>query len=183
MDQAPVLAISLIGCALVLLTGAWRVRWPQPLMVLGIGLFLSATALAALADDQHWSDLDGDQWELLVLCLSGALCVVGGGPVTALVFGLVDGGAKDLPGSMDRAGETLRGGAWIGVLERTAIFGAILSGWPEGLALVLALKGLGRYPELRSQEHSGIAERFIIGSFSSALWATACAGTASLLLN
>ena len=43
----------------------------------------------------------------------------------------------------------LRGGAWIGGLERAAVFAALASGWPEGLAVVLALKGLGRYSELR----------------------------------
>lgn len=182
MEQDPVLATSLVGCSLVLLAGAWRVRWPQPLVLLGISLLVAASVLAALGDDHRWRGLDGSRWETLVLVLAGTLAVVGGGPVTTLVFGLVDGGAKDVPGSMDRAGEILRGGAWIGVLERAAIFGAVVSGWPEALALVLALKGLGRYPELRNQEHSGIAERFIIGSFSSALWATACAGTAALLL-
>jgi len=181
VEQATVLATSLIGCTLVLLAGAWRVRWPRPLVVLGLGLFVAATLLAA-PEDSHPGDI-AEGWATTILCLTGALAVIGGGPVTAMVFDLVDGRATEVPGSMDRAGEILRGGAWIGVLERAAIFGAIVSGWPEGLALVLALKGLGRYPELRNQEHTGIAERFIIGSFSSALWATGCAGGAALLLN
>ena len=49
-----------------------------------------------------------------------------------------------------------------------------------GLAIVLAVKGLGRYPELRSQEDTGAAERFIIGTFTSVLWAVACVGVAVL---
>ena len=43
----------------------------------------------------------------------------------------------------------LRGGAWVGYLERAAISATLLAGWPEGMALVLAVKGVGRYPELR----------------------------------
>jgi hypothetical protein len=52
---------------------------------------------------------------------------------------------------------------------------------------VLALKGLGRYSELRGQPgdaaaSGGVAERFIIGTFASVLWACACAGTYLSLL-
>jgi hypothetical protein len=38
---------------------------------------------------------------------------------------------------------------------------------------VLAVKGVGRYHELGA---AGAAERFIIGTFASVLWASACAG-------
>ena len=111
------------------------------------------------------------------------VAVLGGGPITATVLWLVDRGSSR-PDSMARAGEVLRGGAWIGVFERAAVFATLVAGWPEGLAVVLALKGLGRYSELRGApqdaEHPGItggvAERFIIGTFASVLWATACAG-------
>jgi hypothetical protein len=80
------------------------------------------------------------------------------------------------------AGEVLRGGAWIGALERGAVYAALVAGWPEGVALTLGLKGLGRYPELRNQEHTGTAERFIIGTFASVLWAAGCAGVLHLVL-
>jgi hypothetical protein len=81
------------------------------------------------------------------------------------------------PGPADP--DILRGGAWIGVLERAAVAGTLLAGWPEGLAVILAVKGLGRYNELRSTPAA--AERFIIGSLASALWAIACVGVAVLL--
>src|SRR3546814_12609776 len=80
-------------------------------------------------------------------------------------------------GSMRQAGGVLRGGGWIGGLERTAVFASVVAAWPSGLAIILALKGLGRYAELRSST-PGAAERFIIGTFASVLWAIACAGTA-----
>src|SRR6187397_634100 len=68
----------------------------------------------------------------------------------------------------------LRGGTWIGVLERLLITGGILVGSPEVIAVVIAVKGLGRYPELRETEQElrgGVAERFIIGTLTSFLWA------------
>ncbi len=64
-------------------------------------------------------------------------------------------------------------GLWIGVLERTAVFVSLVAAFPEGIAIALAVKGFGLYPRLRAP---GAGERFIIGTFASVLWATACAG-------
>ena len=76
----------------------------------------------------------------------------------------------------------LRGGAWIGALERLAVFAGLAAGFPEGVAIVLALKGVGRFPDLRhDQAHGGTTERFIIGTFTSVLWAAACAGMVALV--
>lgn len=75
-------------------------------------------------------------------------------------------------GSFDEeAVQTLRGGTWIGILERLAITGCLLAGYPAGIAIVVAIKGLGRYPELR--EHPAGAERFMIGTLASMIWAGA----------
>ena len=103
------------------------------------------------------------------------VAVVGGGPVTTAVLGLADGRDEGAVGTA-HAEQVLRGGAWIGAFERVAVFSTLAAGWPEGLAVVLALKGLGRYSELRSHEAGGVAERFLIGTFASTLWAVACAG-------
>jgi len=107
--------------------------------------------------------------------LAACLAVAGGGLVTTQVFGFVED-----PDKVREASAVLRGGAWIGALERLAVYVALVAGWPPGLAIVLAVKGLGRYPELRNQEDTGVAERFIIGTFASVLWAVACAGVAVL---
>lgn len=69
----------------------------------------------------------------------------------------------------------LRGGAIIGVLERLAVCLAVLAGQPVAIAYVVAIKGLGRFAELK--ETPVAAERFIIGTLTSLLWA---AGTAAL---
>ncbi|MCB7137575.1 hypothetical protein [Cellulosimicrobium marinum] len=63
----------------------------------------------------------------------------------------------------------LRGGTWIGFLERFAITGCLLAGYPSGIAFVVAVKGLGRYPELR--EHPVASERFVVGTLASMSWA------------
>jgi hypothetical protein len=86
------------------------------------------------------------------------------------------------PLHLESAGSVLRGGAWIGYLERGAVAATLLAGFPEGVALVLAVKGVGRYPELRDAGRGADApEEFIIGTLASLLWATAAAGTAVLL--
>lgn len=116
---------------------------------------------------------------VLVVALFGVVAVAGGGLATKLVFRSVDRHDSTAePAGVVRAASILRGGAWIGVLERLAIYAGLVASWPEAIAIVLAVKGLGRYPELRSGEASAVAERFIIGTFVSVLWACACAGLA-----
>lgn len=75
--------------------------------------------------------------------------------------------------SIIAAGKHLSGGVWIGLLERLGIFAALLAHFPEGIAMVLGIKGLARYPELQATD-TAAAERFIIGTFTSVL--VACAG-------
>lgn len=63
----------------------------------------------------------------------------------------------------------LRGGTWIGILERLAVTGLILVGYPGGIAILVAIKGLGRYPELK--DNPGASERFVVGTLASIVWA------------
>lgn len=73
----------------------------------------------------------------------------------------------------------LRGGAIIGVLERLAVCLAILGGQPVAIAYVVAIKGLGRFAELK--ETPVAAERFIIGTLASMLWAAGIAALTKIL--
>ncbi len=178
--------VVLVNATVLAVTASWLLpgaasRVAASFVVAGLaGIGLVAVLHGHLADAS--SVLTG--WLLVAFSL---LAVLGGGPVTAMVLWLVD--RNDRPGPAGRAdglegaaaGEVLRGGAWIGVFERAAVFAALVAGWPEGLAVVLALKGLGRYSELRADASSSgglgvVAERFTIGSFSSLLWACASAG-------
>jgi hypothetical protein len=175
------LVMALMAFGAVAAAVAWssplaRRIWAPPSLV----LLVAAGILAATVGPEV---AIGDGQEILIVVLGGLLAVAGGGPVTALVFDLVD--RREPPAqNLEHAGHVLRGGAWIGVLERIAIYATLVAGWPEGLAIVLAVKGLGRYPELRAAEdgvRTGAAERFIIGTFASVLWACGCAGVVVLV--
>lgn len=110
--------------------------------------------------------------------VAAVLAVTGGGLVVTAIFDAIDRESR-AAASIASAGDILRGGAWIGALERIAVFGALVARSPEGVAIVLAIKGLGRYPELGrdagTSASRAVAERFIIGTLASFVWAGACA--------
>lgn len=122
---------------------------------------------------------------LAVLVVVGALAVsaLGGLPLATAVLRLAEhsSDARPADGSVPEAEDsTLRGGTWIGVLERLAVTACLAAGYPAGIAFVIAVKGLGRYPELR--QHPEVSERFVIGTFASMLWAVAVGALARLLV-
>lgn len=116
------------------------------------------------------------------MCACGA--VAGNGVIRALLRRIDDGGARvaAAQGTLMGAQKELPGGRWIGILERIAVYVSIVAGFPTGIAVALAVKGLGRYPELRAEkegrEAARVGELFIIGTFASVLWAAAWAGVA-----
>lgn len=59
----------------------------------------------------------------------------------------------------------LRGGRWIGRIERFAATLAFLAGYPAAIAIIVAIKGLGRYPEIRKSPRA--SEKFVIGTLTS----------------
>lgn len=148
-----------------------------------VGPPLSVAALGAAAVVASTVEaLSAGRWATTVLVtLAGLLAVVGGGPVTTRVFASVDR-QESTRGTLDAAGQVLRGGAWIGALERLAVFAGLAAGFPEGVAVVLALKGVGRFNDLKGDAASAATERFIIGTFTSVLWAAGCAGVVALVL-
>jgi len=166
---------ALLALALVPALWGWLGRWQAASAALGVLLLAVAAALALTGEATAGSDVG----RTVALGLTLALAVAGGGPLTTLVFAAVD--RQDHNRDVVEAADSLRGGAWIGLLERAGVFATLAAGWPDGLAIVLGLKALGRYPELRSGDNPGIAERFIIGTFTSVLWASACAGVAILV--
>lgn len=189
-----VVAIVIVAL-LVALTGlAWLPSADGPWRrgaVTGLGAGLAVLGLVAVLHGPVVASAAPTALHGSLLVGLFVVAVAGGGPVTAAVLRLAD--SKDagrLRGI--HAEQVLRGGAWIGAFERAAVFAALVAGWPEGLAVVLALKGLGRYSELRADaggpgsaaapDTGGVAERFIIGTFSSVLWAVACAGVLAGLM-
>lgn len=114
--------------------------------------------------------------------------VFGGTPVSTAILRLSDR-RVDVPDSSeppdpsddddghdkDRASpatpDVLPGGAMVGLLERGGILAFLLEGSPEGVVLILAVKGVGRFGELRQPS---APERFIVGTLASVLWVLMC---------
>ena len=117
--------------------------------------------------------------------LLALLGIVAGSPITIAVLGFSSRGTsrpvdgqhggivvnEGIAPEVHRA-EVLRGGTIIGYLERLTLIAAIVLGHLEIVAVLIAVKGLGRFSELDSPE---IRERFIIGTLVSLVWAGACA--------
>lgn len=58
-------------------------------------------------------------------------------------------------------------GKYIGWLERSLMITFMVTGYPEGIGLLLAAKALVRYPEIKSDEKGHFAEYFLIGTLTS----------------
>lgn len=175
--------LTTAGLVLALLA----VRSPRTGTVAGSAATLAVAVVLGLA-------LEGDASPLVVGYLglvAVVLAVLGGGSASTVVLALATRGSvppgayggilvaprgqEDDPSALRRpTREVLRGGATIGMLERLAVVAVILAGYPEALAVVIAIKGVGRFSELG--EAAEARERFIIGTLVSWLWAATCAG-------
>lgn len=124
-------------------------------------------------------------FQITATVLLMSIGVIGGSPLVLVVLELAGSGSvplgdhggilvsNDGATTIDR--EILRGGMTIGYLERLIIMGAALLGQFAAVAIVVAVKGLGRFSEL---ENSAARERFIIGTLVSIVWAAACVAPA-----
>ncbi|MBM7050625.1 hypothetical protein [Rothia sp. ZJ1223] len=65
------------------------------------------------------------------------------------------------------------GGRLIGIFERLAVVMALVTSQTSLLAVIVAIKGLARYPDIESGHLA--AEKFIVGTFASLIWAGCCA--------
>ncbi|RQP08947.1 MAG: hypothetical protein EAS51_13245 [Microbacteriaceae bacterium] len=172
------LALLVIGGAVAATVLASRLGRPRlallALIPVGLGLIAAAFGIRLLPEAPAFA---------VVLAFGiAALGILAGSPLTTVVLDLASRGAPVRRGAhggilirRERTGEeqeVLRGGTTIGLLERTAIVGAIAVGHPEVIAALIAIKGLGRFNELDS---SAARERFIIGTLASMVWAGACA--------
>lgn len=116
----------------------------------------------------------------IIALLGLAVATIGGAPIVRTVFRLATKATRegDHGGILVRAKaaadsesrEVLRGGLAIGYLERFAIAALVVFGYPEGIAVVVAVKGVGRFTELDDSE---ARERFIIGTLASLIWGVA----------
>lgn len=169
--------LLLIAGALVVSAAALPLR--QPALAL-VALLPAGVAGALIAFDAELPAPD-PVYETLLGIGFVLLGVIAGGPLASFVLQLATRGSSR-PGvhggilvseTLDSpTREVMRGGSTIGYLERTALIGGILLGRFEIIAVVVAIKGLGRYSELDRAESR---ERFIIGTLTSFVWAGICA--------
>jgi hypothetical protein len=173
-----------LGAALTLVTVAHR-RPGAALLGVAAGLVTLALIIVAVLPYELPALLG------VVLAVMGmALAVVGGNPFTRWVLALADGRITEGPRggilielaaehAASREEEILRGGAAIGYLERSAAALGILAGFPAVIAVVVALKGVGRFSELATP---AARERFIVGTLASLLWACVVSGAVWLAI-
>lgn len=193
MSVAAVVILGLLALVQPILRG-----WGRHAL---LGAGVQAVALAVAAVLAAAADPITGFWRSATLVVAVAAAALSADPVVRAAFILARRAAKPEPGHPQEDGPEpespesenteereedadgqpgpLRGGLAIGILERSAIATAVLTHWPEGIAIVLAVKGLARYPELRRPDAS---EQFIIGTFASVLWALAVCGVATLLI-
>lgn len=176
-----ILAIVAIAAALALCITAIRFNKPSLALVAAIPVVAGLVGLAF----RSGVPAPSNSVAVVAGILLALLGIIGGNPIAIAVLGLsrrgsaptVDGAYggivvdEGLAPDIHRA-EVLRGGTIIGYLERLALIAAVLLGHLEIVAVLIAVKGLGRFSELDSPE---IRERFIIGTLVSLIWAGACA--------
>jgi hypothetical protein len=152
--------------------------WPVTALVFRLARTIDDKADAARAADRTAEDPSADVTVDTIpavpqsrpgQAVDGELTADGGRPPSDVPY----------PAPPAAAQRILRGGAIIGVLERLAVCLAILTGQPVAIAYVVAIKGLGRFAELK--ETPVAAERFIIGTLTSMLWAAGVAATVKVL--
>lgn len=182
-----VIFVFLALCAaLVLVTVSLRRPRAAPLLVAGGLVTLCLIVVAILP----WSipPLVG----AVIALLATALATLGGNPFVRWVLQVADGGRTPdgprggilvelmaEPPAEPRQEEILRGGTTIGYLERLAAALSIIAGFPAAIAVIVALKGVGRFTELATP---AARERFIVGTLASLLWACAAAGIVPLAI-
>jgi hypothetical protein len=193
--------VAMIVVAVGVLAAALAIDRRRHWLVIVPALLVTAAIVVALLAPA-WADADAP-WQRLGLAIGfGLIGVLGGSPVVGLVLRFAQGTVplgdhggivvddpdddEDRP-ARKRAGkakgkggerEILRGGATIGYLERLALIGAVAAGQPSAVAIIIAIKGLGRFSELDGSE---ARERFIIGTLTSLAWAGACTAAALLV--
>jgi hypothetical protein len=147
------------------------VGWPVTALVFRLARTIDDKADAAKAAEKARRAAEDPSPDVTVDSLHAEAQTVDG-ELTAAADAPPSGGSASGPSGPGQ--RILRGGAIIGILERLGVCLAILTGQPVAIAYIVAIKGLGRFAELK--ETPVAAERFIIGTLTSMLWA---AGTAA----
>lgn len=183
-----VIALFVIGGVVMLWghtvrDGFGRDRAWLPLVVLGAAV-LAALVLSPLAGEagggvETWLGetpidlLNGLDADRALLVLGAILAQMSTGNVVVRLVLRATGTLDPARGAAHDATRTLKGGRLLGPMERLFILGLGLAGHVTAASVVIAAKGLLRFPELQSKrDDSGpdideVTEYFLVGSFVS----------------
>ena len=165
-----------------------------PLAVLGGGVLLTALLSAKAGWPEgllrDWLDttafpvLSGAEPVVALMLVGVALVQMSTGNVLVrLVLGATGTVNPARHGQVDDPETQLKGGRLLGPMERLFIVGLGLAGQPTAAAVVVAAKGLLRFPELSSRRDQErihqLTEYFLVGSFVS--WLVALSGLVLVL--
>ncbi|MCH1867463.1 hypothetical protein [Nocardioides sp. CFH 31398] len=156
---AALLALSTLGGGVVLALLA------SPLAPAAGGPF------ATWARELPWSVAAADPDRLLLVVALVGVQLATGNLAVRLVLAATRTAAPEIIDSASRPSQALKGGRLLGPMERLLILGLGLAGQVTAASIVIAAKGLLRWPELQSpteqaQVHQ-LTEYFLVGSFVS----------------
>jgi len=157
---------------------AMKVHWFKDSLAAFVGdQLVHSAVLVGLAfyfpnatDTGWWMALGPDKlkWYFAALsCVSGVvLCIPGGGILIAKLIEPFAGEIRDyeIKGLM-------RGGQYIGWLERSLVLIFVLIDQPTGIGFLIAAKSILRFGEIKDTTQRKVAEYIIIGTFLSFGWA------------
>lgn len=195
-ERVPVLLFGWVGCFLLWLLGSAAALPGRGSAALpGRGAVTAARVVAfaglgggvvlGLLHDPGFSELPGSMPGLLAgrpverVTLVLGVVLVQLATANVAVRLLLD--AVGVPAADNE--KTLKGGRLLGPMERLFVVGLGVAGQLTAAAIVVAAKGLLRFPELRRDTEHGptdVTEYFLIGSFASWLFALGGIGLAAL---
>lgn len=162
----------------VLVLSLLSVRRPSTATMIVAAALLTAAVTTVIVVPPAASTVFG----IPITAVGIAAATIGGNPFTRRALDIAtgtrvreteDGGILIIAAQDEDPARTrtlMRGGTVIGYLERICVVVAIAVGFPEAIAAIIAVKGIGRFPELAESE---ARERFIVGTLASLLWAGA----------
>lgn len=182
----PLLAGAVAGWGYLVTFGFGRGRAWMPLtgyaVVTGLLLLVAQQAGAVGGVFERWvestplpvlAERDPEQVLLLLAVLVAQMST--GNVIVRLVLAAT--GTVN-PGKGPDATSTLKGGRLLGPMERVFIVGLGVAGHATAASIVVAAKGLLRWPELQARRDAAtgpsiddVTEYFLVGSFVSWLWA------------
>jgi hypothetical protein len=176
------IAAVVVGWGIAVREGFGRDRASVPLALIGVA-FVIVVVLAPAASPtggllQDWLErrplpvLDGMDPDRALLLLAAFLVQLSTGNVLVRLVLAATGTVNPTKlGGLDDPQTQLKGGRLLGPMERVFILGLGLSGHLTAASIVIAAKGLLRFPELQSKPDQErihrLTEYFLVGSFVS----------------